>query len=271
MAEEHAILAWTDEESTGLTLDDHVLELAVVFTDTNLRELGSFETLVRPQPSTFARIVSDPIIAKMHTENGLIAALEQDADTLPTVGEVEQKLLAAIEKVAAPDQMVMMAGGGVSHFDIGHLGHWMPRLGERLHYGTVDISDVVRGYIAATGNRGTFAKSPHKRHRAMDDVREELALAPLIWDMYQQYDSRRFTGRHAATAAERVLAGASLIHAASGHDTDRDLNTILDELSARDAIAGVTVVGTQLLQMLTELTGKSSSALLDEVRMRALR
>lgn len=268
--EESAILAWTDEETTGLTLDDHVLEIAVVFTDTSLNELGSFETLVRPQPSTFARIHADPVVADMHRRSGLLSALEAGEGNLPTVGEAEAALMAAIEQVAKPGQMVMMAGGGVSHFDIGHLGHWMPALGGRLHYGTVDISDVVRGYTSATGNRDTFAKSPIKAHRAMADVREELSIAPLIWDMYQQYDSRRFAGV-TSTPAERVLAGASLIQAASAQETDRELTTILDELSARDAIAGVTVVATKLLQMLAASSGKSAAAILDEVRMGAVR
>ncbi len=119
--EESAILAWTDEESTGLTFDDHVLEIAVVFTDTSLKELGSFQTLIRPQPSTFARIHANPIVAKMHNASGLIAALEAGGDILPTVGQAEAALLAAIDQVAQPEQMVTMAGGGVSHFDIGHL------------------------------------------------------------------------------------------------------------------------------------------------------
>lgn len=268
--EDSAILAWTDEETTGLAADDHVLEIAVVFTDGNLRELGSFHSLVRPQPSTFARIMSNPIVADMHRKNGLIAELEAGADTLPTVAEVEAALLEAISEHAAPDQMVMMAGGGVAHFDIGHLGGWMPGLGKRLHYGTVDISDVIRGYTTATRNSTTFAKSPSKAHRAMADVREELTLAPLIWDMYQQYDSRRFAGVE-ATPAERVLAGASLIQAASNHKTDHELTTILDELSARDAIAGVTVVAGQLLELLARHTGKSAGAILDDVRMGALR
>lgn len=269
-AEEEAILAWTDEESTGLSLDDHVLEVAVVFTDSNLRELGSFETLVRPQPSTFARIHADPIVAQMHRSSGLLAELEANADTLPTLDEVEEMFLEEIGRHAGADRLVMMAGGGVSHFDIGHLGHWMPRLGHRLHYGTVDISDVVRGYVAATRNLTTFAKPSVKAHRAMADVREELAIAPLIWDMYQQYDSRRFAGVQ-SSPVERVLAGASLIQAASAKDTDRELNEVLDELSARDAIAGVTVVATKLLEMLTASTGKSGPALLDELRMGALR
>ncbi|AUG29553.1 hypothetical protein [Microbacterium hominis] len=268
--EEDAILAWTDEETSGLTLDDHVLEVAVVFTDTDLNELGSFETLVRPQPSTFARILADPIVSDMHRKSGLLSALRAGGDDLPTVDEAEAALLAAIDQVARPGQMVMMAGGGVSHFDIGHLGRWMPAFGNRLHYGTVDISDVVRGYISATGNCDTFAKSPVKAHRAMADVREELEIAPLIWDMFQQYDSRRFAGVK-STPAERVLAGASLIQAASVQETDRELTTILDELSARDAVAGVTVVATKLLQMLATSSGRSSAAILDEVRMGAVR
>lgn len=268
--EDSAILAWTDEESTGLTSDDHVLEVAIVFTDTNLRELGTFHSLVRPAPSTFARIMSDTFVADMHRKNGLLAELEAGADTLPTLAEVEDQVLDAIATHAAPQQMVMMAGGGVAHFDIGHLGHWMPRLADRLHYGTVDISDVVRGYVAATRNSTTFAKAPSKAHRAMADVREELSLAPLIWDMFQQYDSRRFAGVQ-ASPAERVLAGASLIQAASGQRTDHELTTILDELSARDAIAGVTVVATKLLELLAESSGKSAAAVLDEVRMGALR
>lgn len=266
-SEADAILAWTDEESSGLSLDDHVLEIAVVFTDTQLNELGTFHTLVRPQASTFARIFADPIVADMHVSSGLVDALRTGGDSLPTLADVEASFLAAIDQVAAPGQMVMMAGGGVSHFDIGHLGHWMPGLRDRLHYGTVDISDVVRGYVASTGNKDTFRKSPIKAHRAMADVREELSIAPLIWDMYQSYDARRGgTGSDKRTPAERVLAGVALVQAAANH-SDGELATILDDLSARDTIAGVTTVATRLLTELAAKTGRTAEQILHDIRM----
>lgn len=266
-SEADAILMWTDEESTGVTVDDHVLELAVVFTDTKLNELGTFETLVRPMASTFARIFDNPIIADMHVSSGLVDALRDGGDSLPTIGEVESALLAAVDQVARPGQMVMMAGGGVSHFDIGHLGHWMPGVRDRLHYGTVDISDVVRGYVSATGNKDTFAKSPSKAHRAMADVREELSIAPLIWDMYQSYDARRGgTTSDKRTPAERVLAGVALVQAAASR-SDGELATILDDLSARDTIAGVTTVATRLLTELATKTGRTAEQILHDIRM----
>lgn len=264
------ILAWTDEESTGLDDDDHVLELAVIFTDTQLRELGSFETLVRPQPSTFARIMSNDFVAKMHHANGLIDALDAaDPDSLPTIGEVETQLLARIDEVAGPSQRVWMAGGGVSHYDLRHLGGWMPGLKRRVEYGTVDISDIVRGYIAATGNEKTFAKPPVKAHRAMDDVREELRIAPLIWDMFQQYNSRALGPEHQSTPEEMVLAGASLVQAAS-YPGRGQLAAMVDELSPRDAIAGLTSVASYLAGIVAEGRGMTVAAVLDEVRKRAL-
>lgn len=260
-----AILAWTDIETTGLDVDDHLLELAVVVTDSQLNELTAFETLIRPQPSTFARLMANDFVATMHQTNGLIAALDSvDHELLPDVAGAEQMLIDALASVAAPGQLILMAGGGVSHFDRSFLGAWMPRLDSVLHYGSVDISDVVRGYTTATDNGRTFAKKPTKAHRAMDDVREELRIAPAIWDMYQQYNANA-----AVTPVEQVLAAASVVQATSSH-APQELALMIDELAPRDAIAGLASVASHLAEEVAHARGTSVESVLDSIRKLAL-
>lgn len=270
MAEQADFLIWTDEETTGLEREDHMLEIACILTDPQLNVIATFASLVRPNAETFDRLRANPIVLQMHEANGLLAALEEGGDKLPTLEDVEAGLVAFIEQHVASNKVIMMAGGGVGHFDLGHIRHWMPSVTSKLHYGTVDVSDVVRGYLCATGNHETFAKNPNKAHRALADIEDDLRIAATAWDMFQMYEARRLSGEHAATPTERVLAGASILQAASTADGDATLTAILDEVSSRDVIAGVTAVATEVLRDLAEHTGKPVAELLSEVRLRAI-
>lgn len=263
-------LAWLDEETTGLEDDDHTVEVAVILTDPQLNIIDRFTTLVRPTPETFAKLEANAFVRAMHERSGLLQELIDGGDNLPTIEDVETALIAFLERNVPDGSTVMMAGGGVAHFDLHHLRKRTSKFIAKLHYGTVDVSDVVRGYVTATGNKDTFRKTPDKKHRALDDIEDDLRVAATVWDMFQMYDARHLSGEHAATDTDRVLAGASLLHAAASAEASNAMASILDELSSRDVIAGVTAVGAELLKELSAATGKSITETIEGVRLRAL-
>lgn|GEM_PF-2911986 len=266
------LLLWTDEETAGIEDDDATLEVAFILTDNHLHELGSIVALVRPSERTFERIAEQPVVQHLHESSGLLGELKTaEPEELTSVAELERMVMALIEARATPDQTIYMAGGGVSHFDRRHLGKQMPLLDARLHYGTVDVSDIIRGFEAATLNKTAFKKPGEKPHRAMGDLRQELHLASRIWDMFEQHAAMQGIENWSdpTDSTDRVMMGASILQAAVGVD-DEKLELFLGATEPRRAIAGLAAIGVELLRMVSDRDGVSPEQTLDALRLHAI-
>ena len=265
---------WIDLETCGLNPDDPLLELAVIATDSDLREITSFTTIVRPQPDTFDRIAAVPAVQAMHERNGLLDELRNHGHNAPTEQQVENMLLALLDKYEDPDASpVQIAGGGVSHFDHPYLKHRMPRFTGRLSYRPMDITQSSQAYTAATKSHRFGEKGANKAHRAEADIREDLARAREFWDMYRKIDALYSPGEQPPLEArDAVLAGVQIIAAfAASQGPDftgaaTDMRTILGTMRDSDAIAGVTAVAAYLAASLAGASGMSMDTLLQGVR-----
>lgn len=70
------MIAWTDVESTGLDeKTGDLLEVALVVTDDQLVEVAATSVVILPSDLGATISKMDPYVKKMHTDNGLIAAL----------------------------------------------------------------------------------------------------------------------------------------------------------------------------------------------------
>ncbi|EYC28591.1 hypothetical protein Y032_0007g3303 [Ancylostoma ceylanicum] len=82
------------------------------------------------------------------------------------------KVLEFLEKETAKGECPL-AGNSVS-MDRCFINKYMPRLGEHLHYRTVDVSTIKE--LTKRWFPDEFVKAPPKRntHRALDDIRESI-------------------------------------------------------------------------------------------------
>lgn len=176
-----------DFEDTGLDPHlDQIIEVGVIGTTANLEPLFELETMVQPQPSTFARLEATPAAKAMHVKSGLLDDLTRTAEAhlLPSLADVETYLVAKIDEFAVPGQEVILAGAGISHHDMALIQAQMPVLLSRLAYHMFDTGDARRQYQTATG-QPLSPLNDQKTHRAFEDVLCCLGEARLIFNLYR--------------------------------------------------------------------------------------
>jgi oligoribonuclease len=164
------LLVWMDMEMSGLDPErERIIELAVILTDGNLRELAVGPELVIHQGEDVLGAM-DAWNRKHHGESGLTERVRQSQ-----VGEAEaeaQVLAFLDEHVAAKDRPIL-AGNSI-HQDRRFIHRYMAKLDRRLHYRMVDVSSIKE--LARRWYPAALAALPPKRetHRALDDVRESI-------------------------------------------------------------------------------------------------
>jgi oligoribonuclease len=160
-------LLWLDLETTGLSpVTDKVLMVAAARTDDVGSITESREWVVACDEFTLRRM--PPVVALMHTENGLLARVRRD-ETRELL-DVEEDLLAFI----GTDKPIL-AGNNIG-FDRQFLNQWMPRADRAMQYreddvALLDVSSIRRA--AQVWGVEPFPKV--KKHLALDDIRASIA------------------------------------------------------------------------------------------------
>ena len=157
-----------DMEMTGLDVEtNRIIEVAVIVTDINLKELERYQAVIR-QPQQFIDDM-DEWNVNTHTESGLIKEISRGR----LQQEVEMDLVKLVKKHFG-NQRVMLSGNSISQDKL-FIEKYMPRFAKQLHYRIIDISSMKAVYQYVLGVK--FQKG--HTHRAMDDVEksiEELTL-----------------------------------------------------------------------------------------------
>lgn len=176
-----------DMETTGLDeQQDHLLELSLILTDEDLREIDRIHTLIRPEPGTWDRIHANPFIESMHRRSGLLADLVDNGPSAPTLAQADRMLGAWLaERIG--EETVHFAGGGVANFDWPWAKRYLPAVADQLHYRRLDFS-IIAMAIARARNTGALTKTGDKAHRAVADIDEDLALGRKIWALLATID-----------------------------------------------------------------------------------
>lgn len=180
------MLVFVDLETTGLDPDlDEIIEIAAILTTTDLAVIGMFESTVQPSAEGLGRLLLNPVVYAMHTENGLLDTLAEDH--IPPIEEVARVFLEWLDTGPQPEGegRLVLAGSGVASFDRKFLARYMPEVTDRLRYWSIDVGVIRRAHQMW---------SPHpapgpglnelKTHRAMDDVRLHLAEARAYRDYW---------------------------------------------------------------------------------------
>ncbi|MCC7441067.1 MAG: oligoribonuclease [Bdellovibrionales bacterium] len=155
---------WVDLEMTGLDENvHHILEVAVVVTDTELNVQEEFHRVVF-QPPEVLKLMDDWCV-KTHSASGLVAAIPGGVP----LAQVETELLALVAKYWSSNDRVVLVGNSVGN-DKRFLDRYLPKLARRLHYRIVDVSSLKEIFKDRWGIK--FKKG--NTHRAVDDIHESI-------------------------------------------------------------------------------------------------
>lgn len=159
-------LLWIDLEMTGLDAgQDKIIELAVIVTDFNFKEIDSLEITIH-QPETVLEQSNDWV--KEHFEkNGLFDAVRSSNISSK---EAEKQLVGLIDKHFSNDYRAVLAGNSIHQDRLFIFASW-PEVAKRLHYRQLDVSSFK---LMAQGKYGKFFEK-RETHRALDDIRESIA------------------------------------------------------------------------------------------------
>jgi len=152
-------------EMTGLDDHrDHVLEIAAVVTDWELRPLSELSRVVH-QPQEVLDGMND-WCKENHGKSGLTAEVPSGTP----IARVEDELVALVEKHFRPDQRVVLTGNSIGN-DRRFVDRYLPRFAKRLHYRMIDVSSWKEVFRDRYGVE--FKKK--NSHRARDDIFESIS------------------------------------------------------------------------------------------------
>ena len=164
-----AKLLWMDLEMTGLDpIEDRILEVAVIATDWDFKEIATYEGVIKVGPRLMERrmkVGKDFWDANPEARDGLIAQ-----NLMGRSGRtIENELLEFIAEHFDDEKPVLLAGNSI-HQDRKFIVNEWPRLDARLHYRMLDVSAWKVVFDGKYNKR--FAKS--EEHRALGDIRGSI-------------------------------------------------------------------------------------------------
>lgn len=175
-------LAWVDVETTGLVAHrEHLLEVAILVTDTNLRLLdeGGYQTAIFHGPERVAemREAADPFVRDMHDRTGLWERCADPKRSTP-LADVDRQVLVYLSLFAPGHRQARLAGNSV-RLDLNFLEEHLPSMYDHLHYRSMDMTALSS---AALWWLGIEPPTKVMAHTAMGDIRESLAEARALRD-----------------------------------------------------------------------------------------
>ena len=162
-----AKLLWVDLEMTGLDpVEDRILEVAVIATDWDFKEIARYEAAKRVESELIDRRMVGEFWEKYpQVKSQLVEQNENGRDSQA----VEDELLAFIDEHFDAGERVLLAGNSI-HQDRKFIEREWPRLDARLHYRMLDVSAwkvVFEGKY-----RKKFTKP--EAHRALEDIKGSI-------------------------------------------------------------------------------------------------
>ena len=165
---------------TGLEPERHVIvEIATLITDDDLDIVAEGPDLVvHATPAQLA--LMDDVVKKMHTDSGLLGAIESSTITLEAAGA---ETLAFIRTHVPRPNHVPLAGNSIG-VDRRFLSRYLPEIEGHLNYRSVDVSTVKE--LCRRWSPKVYGNAPKKasHHRALDDIRESVAELAYYRDAF---------------------------------------------------------------------------------------
>lgn len=161
-------LVWADVETTGLSGQDALLEIAVVVTDADLNVCGMPVSLVlAASPADLARM--DATVRSMHTLSGLLADCARSGTSRR---DAQDQIMDYVCAWVPPGTSPLC--GSTVHFDRRFITRDLPVFDAFLHYRHIDVSTVkelARRWFPQLYATQTAAAAAH---RALPDILDSI-------------------------------------------------------------------------------------------------
>ena len=150
MSQSRDPLVWLDMEMTGLDPQSCVpLQVGLAVTGPDLEELDHLEVTIWQPESVLESM--EPVVRKMHTENGLI---EKVRGSDVSLADAERKVLGVLHRWCKPTEAVL--AGSCIHQDRRFLARYFPAVNAYLHYRMVDVFTIRELVQRWYGSDGLF-------------------------------------------------------------------------------------------------------------------
>lgn len=161
-------LIWIDLEMTGLNIyKDHIIEIATLITDINLKILDKGPCLVIKQKKSVLHEMNN-WNKQIHTESGLIKLIKKSNCTL---SNAEKQTINFLKKWV-PKKISPMCGNSISN-DRLFLNKYMPELLSYFHYRSIDVS-TIKELVRLWNPKISNNIKKNNTHRALDDIYESI-------------------------------------------------------------------------------------------------
>lgn len=158
-------LFWIDLEMTGLSVDTEViLETAVIITDSQFKELATYETVVK-QPQIYLDRMDD-WNKKHHGESGLTDKVPNGKEPL----DLQSDLIQLVEQYFPNKKDKPILCGNSIAQDRLFINKYLPDFAQHLHYRMLDVTSWKIIF-----NLRDIKFEKQNKHRALDDIRESIA------------------------------------------------------------------------------------------------
>lgn len=168
MAQDQNRLIWIDMEMTGLVPEsDHVLEVAVVITDSELNTVAEGPVLVVHQDNAILDAMDD-WNKSTHGRSGLIDRVKS---SVLDNAQVEAQMMGFLQEYV-PSGASPMCGNSICQ-DRRFLARWMPRLESYFHYRNLDVS-TLKELVKRWKPEIAKGLKKHGKHEALADIYESI-------------------------------------------------------------------------------------------------
>ena len=156
-------ILWLDLEMTGLSPEtDVIIEAAAIVTDSELKELETYQNVVRqPQERLDAM---NSWNQKCHRKSGLYPLIASGKSLI----SVEDDLINLAEQHFFKEEPALLAGNCI-YQDRNFIKRYMPRLEKKLCYRMLDVT----AWKLFFESKGVFFEKQN-RHRALEDIKESV-------------------------------------------------------------------------------------------------
>lgn len=169
MAQVNNNLIWIDMEMSGLNSDsDHILEVAMVITDSQLNVVAEAPVLVVSQLDSVLENM-DKWNKSTHTKSGLIDKVKASKQA---ESEVESNMLTFLQKYVPP-KISPMCGNSICQ-DRRFLARSMPQLESYFHYRNLDVS-TLKELVKRWKPNIIPGLTKQGKHEALADIYDSIA------------------------------------------------------------------------------------------------
>jgi oligoribonuclease len=160
-----------DLEMTGLDPARNVIvEIATLVTDDDLQIVAEGpDVVLAAAPEALAAM--DDVVRAMHTQSGLLEAIQASTVTLEEAGKATLEFF----QQHLPEAGKVPLCGNSIEMDRRFLAAWLPDVNGYFHYRSVDVSSVKE--LVRRWYPDVYTNAPKKAggHRALDDIKESVA------------------------------------------------------------------------------------------------